>query len=1198
MPGKKTNAGPIDQKIQKRISVASIRRVWKDITPDQWLAYVKNAAGAQNWVRKGGRIMGLCPFHDEKSPSFTIDLEKQYAKCFGCQKFFWNPISFVAALKTAAGKATTYIDAMVDLKDTYDLKDFKKTVMEGLSRQWRRRMMKKVLHLVTNAELCEAAKLMDRIGFAAACDDQRYGYAVRTVRYFDYRGIPRKADHWYDQLPIGVLMPELRLEQEFKARAEKEGLDKNQLWDMVKEYLEPYFANVSMWQGAMLFFTGNTPDLPSHVKIRATPMLLANGVFSTEDAKLVQWIKDDSEEHRGMFMLYGAPPYGRLIDAQSQKHFMIVEGEFDALSIAARQFEHAPQSIGFICFGGGGGAVDSLDYLKEFGFETAFVIGDNDPGGNEFVKSALERTFHMGVRIFIWPEALMVPGQTKTDPDDAIKAFGLDSVQAAMRDPKNYAFAYQWAKEQALQELIGVDPMDVAQLTNRAAKWGVYVRDTAEQQSYVEAIQRAHPTVNVGMVLSKMVSSDEHEEAFIERIHNVLSARLSVIDYVHEGNSSLLRVFDRITDMLYDLPLNEPKRLVAQIAALSRGKDIYQFIRYEVGEPSFMMSYAEGVASGEQFYLKHSKELEGYVQAAVQRLTGALPLMAQVKHVSAGTHVIVPEDGQEDGIILYAVKGMSLFKGVYENGCDTPIWRKCPGPSDGNVVVYAAHGHRPLDAYPLYHTEDDFNRTPRLTFRELYNLIYRMLDVGWRFKHHENTCHFLTAFIIQFFIADAFPRQPRIMITAEHSSGKTFLIGGLIGRGSQASINIVQPALWMDNYTVAGVRQVMNHSTICLCLDEFENKGLTHDKKSQTVENLNQHFRGSANEAGATVQGSVSGQAVSFRVHHPVVFAGIRQGQDATDLSRTVTIEMDRQQGRPTPEVLLNERLGMDTIKLVREDAPLVAWRELRAIRRAYAEVAERYKFGANVEFSELTRSREHYYGAVAIMKHAGQDYDTLFREHFRLNRTYLSRIAHSSLSGDIFSTIVSVPAIQMPDSGNNIKLPVMAILSSSTPRNLNFSNSGCYYDEELKALVVNFALARFTILANIPEYYVHTSSWLKVHAMRSPYYINDEKFIQSGALDRLLPHMTHSAKMDDVAAFNVSHYLTDAAHSRIPSHVHGLEDFDLSEQFAEALKNIKFPEPPPLLQGKKEAAAGTRRGHDAADSAPRKGVEDEQFNY
>ena len=34
--------------------------------------------------RSGRNYMGLCPFHKEKSPSFSVSSDKQIYKCFGC----------------------------------------------------------------------------------------------------------------------------------------------------------------------------------------------------------------------------------------------------------------------------------------------------------------------------------------------------------------------------------------------------------------------------------------------------------------------------------------------------------------------------------------------------------------------------------------------------------------------------------------------------------------------------------------------------------------------------------------------------------------------------------------------------------------------------------------------------------------------------------------------------------------------------------------------------------------------------------------------------------------------------------------------------------------------------------------------------------------------------------------------------------
>ena len=46
----------------------------------------------------GGQKKGLCPFHDEKSPSFHVTPSKGYYHCFGCQTG-GDVISFVMKIE-------------------------------------------------------------------------------------------------------------------------------------------------------------------------------------------------------------------------------------------------------------------------------------------------------------------------------------------------------------------------------------------------------------------------------------------------------------------------------------------------------------------------------------------------------------------------------------------------------------------------------------------------------------------------------------------------------------------------------------------------------------------------------------------------------------------------------------------------------------------------------------------------------------------------------------------------------------------------------------------------------------------------------------------------------------------------------------------------------------------------------------------
>jgi DNA primase len=58
-------------------------------------ADVVDIVGKHVKLKKGGaNFMGLCPFHSEKSPSFTVSPSKQFYHCFGCGKN-GNAISFL-----------------------------------------------------------------------------------------------------------------------------------------------------------------------------------------------------------------------------------------------------------------------------------------------------------------------------------------------------------------------------------------------------------------------------------------------------------------------------------------------------------------------------------------------------------------------------------------------------------------------------------------------------------------------------------------------------------------------------------------------------------------------------------------------------------------------------------------------------------------------------------------------------------------------------------------------------------------------------------------------------------------------------------------------------------------------------------------------------------------------------------------------
>ncbi len=79
-------------------------------------ADVVEIVGRYVQLKKGGaNFMGLCPFHGEKSPSFSVSPAKQFYHCFGCGKN-GNAISF---LMDHAGM--NFVEAVKDLAQQYGM---------------------------------------------------------------------------------------------------------------------------------------------------------------------------------------------------------------------------------------------------------------------------------------------------------------------------------------------------------------------------------------------------------------------------------------------------------------------------------------------------------------------------------------------------------------------------------------------------------------------------------------------------------------------------------------------------------------------------------------------------------------------------------------------------------------------------------------------------------------------------------------------------------------------------------------------------------------------------------------------------------------------------------------------------------------------------------------------------------------------
>ena len=88
--------------------------------------------------KKGSSYFGLCPFHNEKSPSFSVSRSKQMYYCFGCGAggnvftflMEYENFSFVEALKFLADRAGVELPEMEYSKEAKEKADLRATLLE------------------------------------------------------------------------------------------------------------------------------------------------------------------------------------------------------------------------------------------------------------------------------------------------------------------------------------------------------------------------------------------------------------------------------------------------------------------------------------------------------------------------------------------------------------------------------------------------------------------------------------------------------------------------------------------------------------------------------------------------------------------------------------------------------------------------------------------------------------------------------------------------------------------------------------------------------------------------------------------------------------------------------------------------------------------------------------------------------------
>ena len=161
--------------------------------PQQWLDELRSRADIVSVVseyvpltQKGRRYWGCCPFHQEKTPSFSVDSEKQMYYCFGC-KAAGNVISFVMSAERLG-----FVDAVKDLAEKFNVPRPQNEEEEARYRKMRQEQ-ERMFSIMTTAARFFRDRLYEPEGEAARGYLKRRGVSEAMVRRF---GLGYAPDSW------------------------------------------------------------------------------------------------------------------------------------------------------------------------------------------------------------------------------------------------------------------------------------------------------------------------------------------------------------------------------------------------------------------------------------------------------------------------------------------------------------------------------------------------------------------------------------------------------------------------------------------------------------------------------------------------------------------------------------------------------------------------------------------------------------------------------------------------------------------------------------------------------------------------------------------------------------------------------------------------------------------------------------------
>lgn len=343
------------------------------IIDDEIIQRVKEESDIVEWIgrytkleKKGRNYMGLCPFHTEKTPSFSVQPEKGYYHCFGCGaggdviKFLMEKegLGFIEAVEKLA--EDLHIDLKPSFRDT--AADKKRERMVAMNREAALYYMEILsrnpysLDYLKNRGIGQEMILAFGLGFAPAGGDQllghmkKKGYEEKELFEANLLSYNEERNHYYDRFRNRLIFPII----DRKSRVV--GFGGRVLDDSLPKYL-------------------NSSDTLLYKKSRE---------------------------------LYGL---NRVMKVSDRERILLVEGYMDVISLHAAGIGYAVASLGTSL------TREQARIIKRYG-KQVFICYDGDKAGQAATDRAIEVLLAEDIR----PRIVVLEGGK--DPDEYIRDYG------------------------------------------------------------------------------------------------------------------------------------------------------------------------------------------------------------------------------------------------------------------------------------------------------------------------------------------------------------------------------------------------------------------------------------------------------------------------------------------------------------------------------------------------------------------------------------------------------------------------------------------------------------------------------------------------------------------------------------------------------------------------------------------------------